>query len=138
MKGKVLLTYEYNNGSRLFTWPFGVSENINGDAIIVNKTSYITGHLIILDNSGQLKLTYNGQQLDKEFSPLYVKCDTVGNILVNDFYNKKVHMLNSQYQFVRFVITENKLSDFPKSMGVDNKTEIASLTKNPRNVGYNI
>ncbi|KAJ8303729.1 hypothetical protein KUTeg_018652 [Tegillarca granosa] len=100
MKGKVLQTYEYNNGSRLFTQPCGVSENINGDMCIVNCTSETTGHLIILDNSGQLKLTYNGQQLEEDFLPFYVKCDTVGNVLVNDGFNQKVHMLNSQYQFV--------------------------------------
>ncbi|KAJ8303796.1 hypothetical protein KUTeg_018719 [Tegillarca granosa] len=122
LKGKFLQTYEYNNGSRIFTVPCGVSENINGDMCIVNRTSVTTGHLIILDNSGQLKLTYNGQQLDKEFLPIYVKCDTVGNVLVNDYYNQKVHMLNSQYQFVRFVITENMLSDRPSSLAVDNKT----------------
>ncbi|KAJ8321306.1 hypothetical protein KUTeg_001164 [Tegillarca granosa] len=122
MKGKVLQTYEYNNGSRMFILPRGVSENINGDVCIVNRTSETTGHLIILDNSGQLKLTYNGQQLEKEFLPFYVKCDTVGNVLVNDLINRKVHMLNSQYQFFRFVITENMLSDWPFSLAVDNKT----------------
>lgn len=124
MKGKVLQSYEYNKGSRLFTWPFGVSENINGDVCVVNNTSITTGHLVILTSEGQLKSTYNGQQLKYEFYPVYVKCDTVGNILVNDFHNKNVHMLNSQCQFVRYVLTENKLSDRPWTLAVDNKTGV--------------
>ncbi|KAJ8298956.1 hypothetical protein KUTeg_023016 [Tegillarca granosa] len=119
MGGNIIESYEHHNGSRLFTWPQGVSENINKDICVVDRTSKTSGRLVVMDKTGKLKYTYEGQKLPQPFDPFYVKCDKSGHVIVNDFYNTKVHMLDMDGRFIRYIADENILKNDPFSLEFD-------------------
>ncbi|KAJ8301021.1 hypothetical protein KUTeg_022540 [Tegillarca granosa] len=119
MDGNTIESYEYQNTSRLFTWPHGVSENINKDICVVDRTSKTSGRLVVVDNKGKLRYTYDGQKLNHSFYPRDVKCDKSGHVIVNDRNNIKVHILDLNGQFIRYIADENILKDNPICLELD-------------------
>ncbi|KAJ8299200.1 hypothetical protein KUTeg_023260 [Tegillarca granosa] len=115
--GQILTTYEYDNDKRLFTLPWGIDKNTNKDICVVNRTSGFSGHVVILNASGKLKCTYEGQA-NERFDPVRVKCDKFGYIFVSDF-NKKIHILNRKGQLIKYLKTDNDLQYSPWSLAID-------------------
>ncbi|KAJ8301020.1 hypothetical protein KUTeg_022539, partial [Tegillarca granosa] len=103
----------------MFTWPHGVSENINKDICVVDRTSKTSGRLVVVDNKGKLRYTYDGQKLNHSFYPRDVKCDKSGHVIVNDRNNIKVHILDLNGQFIRYIADENILKDNPICLALD-------------------
>ncbi|XP_062572807.1 uncharacterized protein LOC134234778 [Saccostrea cucullata] len=102
LTGDVIHEYEYQEDgqTRLFTAPYKVTENRKGDICVVNGTGVTTGELIIMSPSGRMKLVYHGLNLIK--NPNDVVCDSLCNILVNDLYNKQIHLLSPDGEFLKF------------------------------------
>ncbi|KAJ8299240.1 hypothetical protein KUTeg_023300 [Tegillarca granosa] len=115
--GQILTTYEYDNDKRLFILPFGIDENTNKDICVVNRTTDISGHVVILNASGRLKCTYKGQG-GEMFDPVRVKCDKFGHIILSDL-NKKIHILNKNGQLIKYLMTEKDLQDVPGPLVID-------------------
>lgn len=117
--GHVIREYEYHeNGlTRLFTIPYRVKQNGNTDICVVNMTSKSTGELVILSVSGSLKNRYIGQKLEKNFHPTDVACDSRFNIIVNNFFNSNIHLLSSEGDFMKYLLTRNDVAD-PYSMSL--------------------
>ncbi|KAJ8299201.1 hypothetical protein KUTeg_023261 [Tegillarca granosa] len=117
--GQILTTNEYDNDKRLFILPCGIDENTNKDIFtcVVNKTSIISGHVVILNASGGLKCTYKGQE-SEEFDPIRVKCDKFGHIILSDL-NRKIHMLDRNGQLIKYLMTNKDLPYSPWSLAID-------------------
>ncbi|KAJ8298957.1 LOW QUALITY PROTEIN: hypothetical protein KUTeg_023017 [Tegillarca granosa] len=118
MGGTTRESYEYHNRSRLFTWPQGVSENINKDICVI-ELGETSGRLVVIDKTGKLKYTYEGQKLRQPFDPFYVKCDKSGHVIVNDSHNIKVHMLDMDGLFIRYIAETIILKDNPRFLELD-------------------
>uniref|UniRef100_A0A8W8MUN2 B box-type domain-containing protein n=1 Tax=Magallana gigas TaxID=29159 RepID=A0A8W8MUN2_MAGGI len=125
LTGDVIREYEYQEDgqTRLFTLPYRVRQNGNTDICVVNRTSTFTGELVILSFSGSLKSVYLGQKLMEKFSPTDVVCDKQCNIIVNDFYNSKIHLLSPNVEFMKYLLTENEVTN-PCSMSLYNSTTL--------------
>lgn len=121
--GHVIREYEYHeNGlTRLFTIPYRVKQNGNTDIYVVNMTSKSTGELVILSVSGYLRNRYSGQKLVKKFHPTDVACDSRFNIIVNNFFNSNIHLLSSEGEFMKYLLTRNDVAD-PYSMSLCKST----------------
>jgi hypothetical protein len=111
LTGDVTHDYEYQEDgqTRLFTVPIRVQQNRNSDICVVNLTSKSTGNLMILSSSGRVKSVYHGQNLKNNFLPYDVACDTRCNILVADPGNHRVHLLSPDGEFLKFLLTEDKV-----------------------------
>ncbi|XP_062611657.1 uncharacterized protein LOC134273474 [Saccostrea cucullata] len=107
--GDVIHEYEYQEDgqTRLFSYPFRVTQNSNSDICVVNRTSEFTGGLMILSTSGHIKSIYRGQNLTKDFWPSNVVCDILCNILVPDINDVRIHLLSPDGEFLKFLLTEN-------------------------------
>ncbi|XP_048753568.2 uncharacterized protein LOC125664803 [Ostrea edulis] len=128
MTGDDIREYEFQEDgkTRLFTVPIKVKQNGNSDICVANYTSDVTGNVVILSSSGCLRSVYHGQNLNKDFCPCDVVCDSRCNILVTDLNNHRIHLLSPGGEFLKFLLTENevdnpfKLSLFGSTLWVGN------------------
>ena len=62
--------FEFEDNKRLFTRPYRMTENINGDICVTDKTAMGSGRVVVLDRHGILKsIQQPVQQLDRASSP---------------------------------------------------------------------
>ncbi|XP_048753639.1 E3 ubiquitin-protein ligase TRIM71-like [Ostrea edulis] len=91
------------NGKLLFEFPGYIVENKNGDICVSDK------HTVICVNPhGLLKFTYHGNRTTssvKKFDPRGIAVDSQSNIIIADFANNKLHMINSEGVFQRFILS---------------------------------
>jgi hypothetical protein len=111
LTGDVIHEYEYQEDgeTRLFTFPIVVQQNGNSDICVVNWISVYIGHMVILSSSGRLRSVYHRENLNKDFLPYDVECDSRCNILVTDPHNHLIHLLSPDGQFLKFLLTENEV-----------------------------
>ena len=106
LAGKVLHSYEFQEDgiTRLFTYPRKTAENGNANICAINCTSNGTGELIVLYGDGRVRFTYRGQEGTK-FDPTDLACDSERRIIVADFKNNSLHLLNSDGLFFRYLMS---------------------------------
>ena len=117
--GDVIHEYEYQEDgqTRLFTEPERVTQNGNTDICVTNMTSDTTGELLILSFSGSMKSVYPKQEHRHIFFLTDVVCDSYRNIIVSEALNSSVHLLSSDGEFLRYLLTENQVNH-PNSMSL--------------------
>ncbi|XP_062572750.1 uncharacterized protein LOC134234708 [Saccostrea cucullata] len=110
--GDIIHEYEYqeNGQTRLFTLPIRVTQNINSDICVVNLTSEDTGEVVIMSPSGRMKSVYRGQNLTGNFDPFDVVCDSFCNIIVTDPFNKQIHLLSPEGEFLKFLLADDEVN----------------------------
>lgn len=117
---KKMADYEFDGKNRLFATPTKIAENINGDICVINKTSVNEGHVVVLDNQGRLKFKIKGRSGPQDaYDPESVKCDSVGHILISDYYGKKIDLLKRNGQWVQHLMMDDKVC--PTAMGISSQ-----------------
>lgn len=122
--GKVIKRMAYNLDRRLFTLPFKVSETVDEEVIVLDKTSKDKGRLIMFTRNEQVKFIYNGPQsirTEYSFCPMDVVCDNFGHIIAVDSSNNAIHMLDKYGKILRYHQIGRDWIDIPWSVGVDNR-----------------
>ncbi|XP_062602919.1 uncharacterized protein LOC134264673 [Saccostrea cucullata] len=110
--GELIHEYEYQEDgqTRLFTYPYRVTQNGNRDICAVNLTGGSTGDVMIMSPSGRMRSVYRGQNLTKNFNPNDVECDSLCNILVTDYYSRQMYLLSLDGEFLKFLLQENEVN----------------------------
>ncbi|XP_062575302.1 uncharacterized protein LOC134237214 [Saccostrea cucullata] len=110
--GDVIHEYEYQEDghTRLFTLPYRITQNSNSGICVVNRTNEHVGDLVVMTSSGCITSVYRGQNLKNKFSPFDVECDSLCNILVTDIYNKQIHLLSPDGNFLKFLLSDNEVN----------------------------
>ncbi|XP_078336962.1 uncharacterized protein LOC144626562 [Crassostrea virginica] len=123
LTGDVIREYEYHEDgqTRLFTFPDKVTQNGNTDICVINKTREYIGELLILSFSGSVKSVYPKQEHRHNFYLTDVVCDSYRNIIVSEEKNSSVHLLSSDGEFIRYLLTENQVNH-PDSMSLKKST----------------
>ena len=121
--GDVIREYEYQEDgqTRLFTWPWRVTQNCNTDICVVNWTGDSSGELVIFSFSGSLKCVYPERDQRNKLNPLDVVCDSYSNIIVSELSNSSVHLLSPDGKFMRYLLTQN-LVNRPSAMCLKKST----------------
>lgn len=118
--GQQLQTIQYDKDGKtpLFTYPWNVSRNKNGDLIVTQR-----GGVIGVDRKGVKRFDYMGKHkgLKSRISPGYTVTDKQGNILISDHVNSVIHLLNEDGQFKCFILTEINGLKEPRGLSPDNK-----------------
>nr|XP_022328054.1 uncharacterized protein LOC111127252 isoform X1 [Crassostrea virginica]XP_022328055.1 uncharacterized protein LOC111127252 isoform X1 [Crassostrea virginica] len=100
--GTVLQEIQYVSQSQpLYQWAWYIAENINGDII---TTDLIKRNVIAVDILGIFRYTYSGRNNDLGASS--VATDSVGYVYVTDYQGDKIHMLDREGRFLRYIIPE--------------------------------
>ncbi|XP_061182186.1 tripartite motif-containing protein 2-like [Saccostrea echinata] len=104
-----------NKGQGLYSYPFYITENINGDIC----TSEYEKAVVVVNKSGQHRFSYKGQ--GSVFRPYGICTDVLGHILVCDLYN--VHLLDQDGEFLSLLLTPHQVSS-PVSVCVDDENNL--------------
>ena len=105
-----------------FRYPYKVAVNkVNQDICICDHESEYwasQGKLMAVEADGQLRYEYTGQG-DIEFRPVGLCTDHMGHVLITDYHNHSVHILDQEGQFIQYVLTSQQGLDGPNTIDVD-------------------
>ncbi|XP_052689816.1 uncharacterized protein LOC128167888 [Crassostrea angulata] len=104
--GTVLQEIQYDSQCQpLYKNAVYISENVNGDIIV---TDWKKNAVIAVDRLGIFRYSYSGQ--DSDFDVSSVAADSVGHVIVTDLNGDKIHMLDMDGRFLRYIIPEEGIS----------------------------
>ena len=122
LRGDIVSIYrcdeQTDDNSLLFNRPDALTQNHNKDICVVNRTNFDSGDVCILTEDGNLKSRYQGNNIN--FDPCGICCDSKLNIIVSDYSNKCIHLLNSEGQFLVYLLKKDVLMGNPWSVGMYN------------------
>ena len=86
----------------------------------INQDIYICdeGRVIAVGDDGRLRYEYTGQGDGISFSPDDVCTDQIGHVLITDYNNQSVHILDQEGRFIQHILTSQGLS-WPVTIDVD-------------------
>ncbi|XP_022321337.2 uncharacterized protein LOC111123347 [Crassostrea virginica] len=97
--GTVLQEIQYDSQCQpLYQWAYYITENVNGDIIV---TDFKMKKVIAVDRLGIFRYSYSGGKSASSFAT-----DSVGHVFVTDFNGDKIHMLDRDGRFLRYIIPE--------------------------------
>nr|XP_034304614.1 uncharacterized protein LOC105321083 [Crassostrea gigas] len=104
--GTVLQEIQYDSHCQpLYAKPFHITENVNGDIIVSDLRKKLA---IAVDRLGILRYSYAGR--DCNFFPGSVDNDLSGHVIVADFIGDKIHILNSDGRFLRYIVPKGGIN----------------------------
>lgn len=120
--GEILEQIERNGPMDLFCAPYRISLDLIGDMIISDRDEKDI-RVTILAGDNTPKQTYLGppnMSAKQPFNPLGVCCDRLGHILVSDWTNHTVHLLDLSGQFLGYLLTKRDGILGPNAIALDN------------------
>ncbi|XP_056021507.1 uncharacterized protein LOC125651566 [Ostrea edulis] len=131
--GTVLQEIQYDSqGHTLYGKINSITENINGDIIV---TEWNKNAVIAVNRLGIFRFSYSGR--DKLFFACAVTTDPAGHVIVTDSTGDKIHMLDRDGRFLRYIIPDQGIK-YPRSVCIvgdgelfvgESKTGIAKRIK---------
>ena len=106
---------------QLFTCPYRVAQSKVNSDLYISDTSYFAGKVVALDKDYRVRYEYNGQDDSGSFYPSDLCTDNAGHVLITDYNNHTVHILDRDGQFRQFLLTEEQGLGTPVRIDVDNE-----------------
>lgn len=105
----------------LFGAPYRIAEAPNRDLIVTDREE---GKLRVtrIDQEGCLRFVYTGPQnvnIKQTFNPLGVCCDKADNLMIADWGNHCVHMVNNDGEFIGFILSQKDGLFKPNALALD-------------------
>lgn len=119
--GQILDQIEEDGCQEIFCAPYRLHQNMLGD-ICVSDREENNVRITTLSTQGVVKHYYRGPSeiaLKKPFNPFGVVADKSGNVLVADWSNHAVHLLDLSGQFIGFLLSEKDGIRGPNAMALD-------------------
>ena len=123
--GEIVATVEKDEDQKnIFGYPFRIAVNVNGD-ICVSDYGDGTRGVTVLYKDGRVKFSYKGpppsMALDQPFLPHGICCDEDGHILISDWNNDCIHVLDSDGNFLLQLVNHRDGIEGPNAISVDKR-----------------
>lgn len=127
-KGSRAFTHN-SKGRLLFAKPRYVCVNEINQNICVSDFEI---GIIVLNHSGHFIFNYRGNQIryGKHFTPRGIACDELGRILVADTDNDVVHLLESNGEFITYILSSISPISQPWGLCVDSQNRVWVAERN--------
>lgn len=106
-KGEKLLDIGEINGNNIYTYPENIAINGNGDICVTNVALLFCTNqrssVIVVDSAGCYRFSYSAPQ-EQRFQPMDLCCDSNFHIIVADEENNKLHVIDREGRFLRYLI----------------------------------
>jgi hypothetical protein len=121
--GKVLQEIQYDSRdlplhTPLYRDPVYIAENINGDIIV---TDWRENSVIAVNSLGMYRFSYRPFRL--RLDACAVTTDCAGHVIVTDSSGNKIHMLDRDGRFLRYIIPDQKIHS-PRAVCIIGDEEI--------------
>ena len=120
---EILYTYEYSDDGTtgVLTRPNRVIQNYNSDVCVVNQyetaiKGKFFGNICVFYEDGSLKHVYSGG--NGKFNPTGISCDPQCNIICANYYDRTVHLLNSDGSFIQYLFTSDSCIPLPNALAL--------------------
>ncbi|XP_022345839.2 uncharacterized protein LOC111138257 [Crassostrea virginica] len=108
-----------NKGQELYSVPYYITENINGD---ICTSDYNKDTVVVVNKSGKHMFSYTGQ--GSRFCPWGICTDILGHILVCDIVNESVHLLDQGGEFLSVILSPQQGIKSPRALCVDDENNL--------------
>jgi hypothetical protein len=106
--GKLLNKYESHRHKSLYARPMYVTESDHGDICV---SDWEMKSVIVVNQSGAKKFQYEGRKMQNdeelEFDPRGLCTDSYNNIIIADYWSHRLHVLDKNGHFIRFLLEES-------------------------------
>lgn len=114
---------QFNNGHALYSSHGSkcICENRNLDICV---SDWGSNTVVVVDRAGKLRFVYTGppSKTKDSFSPRGVTTDSQSQILIADYYNNRIHIIDQDGFFIRFI--EKWELQYPCGLCVDTKDNL--------------
>ncbi|XP_078313035.1 uncharacterized protein LOC111135019 isoform X1 [Crassostrea virginica] len=119
--GKEIQNIQRDNKGRqkLYSDPHYITENINGD---ICTSDYDKKAVVVVNKSGQHRFSYKG--MGSMIRPYGICSDVLGHILVCDYDNETVHLLDQDGGFLCVILSLQQGIDYPRGVCVDDENNL--------------
>lgn len=122
--------------------PFYISENVNGDIVVSDRTGFDSGAVVVTSREGIYRFSYKGPPTGSGLSPRGICTDALSHILVCDDNTHSLHLLDRNGTFLSYLLIkhqpglyEPKMDFKPRSLSYDiNKHQIWVGSLNDKSV----
>ncbi|XP_062609633.1 tripartite motif-containing protein 2-like [Saccostrea cucullata] len=119
--GQQIHTIEHNDkGHRMYSEPMYITENRNGDVIVSDRDNDV----VVTDSVGRYRFSYTGSPLGPQILPYGICTDASSNIIVCDYFNEILQIIDKNGTFTRLLLTEQEVRGKPYSLCYDHEKDL--------------
>ncbi|XP_062581943.1 uncharacterized protein LOC134243724, partial [Saccostrea cucullata] len=118
--GQHIQTIQHDNtGQRLYSNPYYITENRNGDVIVSDSWR---SAVVVTDSRGRHRFSYTGPPSGSGLDPRGICTDALSHILLCDVNTHTVHILDSDGGLLSQIDREQHGIDTPRGLSYDDRT----------------
>ncbi|XP_065929796.1 uncharacterized protein [Magallana gigas] len=121
--GQLTQTIQHDNtGRELYSRPYYITENNNGDVVVSVCISFMSGAVVVTERGGRHRFSYTGHPSGSGLRPHEICTDALSHILVCDGKTDTVQMINKDGQFLSHLLIRPSGIFSPQSLSYDVNT----------------
>ncbi|XP_056003897.1 uncharacterized protein LOC125682758 [Ostrea edulis] len=120
--GQHILTIQHDNKRQtLYSEPFYITENTNGDIIVSDG---LRDAVVVTERGGRHRFSYTGPPSGSSLNPYGICTDALSHILVCDLNTDTVQMIDKDGHFLSLLLTPQHGINTPRGLNYDDKTHL--------------